>query len=57
MANKKVMEGEDANHMQQLTDEIQQLAAQIGQPGPQGETEEEHGHEDGEVVEGEFKEA
>ena len=54
---RKVMEGEDANHMQQLTNEIQQLAAQIGQAGPQGETEEEHGHEDGEVVEGEFKEA
>ncbi len=54
---RKVMEGEDTNRMQQLTNEIQQLAAQIGQTGPQGETEEEHGHEDGEVVEGEFKEA
>ena len=54
---RKVMEGEDTSRMQQLTNEIQQLAAQIGQAEPQGETEEEHGQDGGEVVEGEFKEA
>ena len=54
---RKVMEGEDTNRMQQLTNEIQQLAAQIGQAGPQGATEEEHGQEGSEVIEGEFKEA
>ena len=54
------MNGEDTGRMQQLANEIQQLAGQIGQAAPQGETEPDHGdHGDrgGDVVEGEFKEA
>ncbi len=56
---RKVMEGEDTSRMQQLTNEIQQLAAQVGQAGPpnQNQSEEEHGQDSGEVIEGEFKEA
>ena len=52
-----VMKDEDLNRMQQLTNEIQQLAGQIGQTEPQGETEADQGNPGGDVVEGQFKEA
>ena len=58
---RSVMAGEDTNRMQQLANEIQQLAAQIGQaqpqPQPQGESEADHDHNGEDVVEGEFKDA
>ncbi len=58
---RSVMAGEDTNRMQQLANEIQQLAAQIGQaqpqPQPQGESETDHDHNGEDVVEGEFKDA
>ena len=58
MANcARLMNGEDTNRMQQLASEIQQLAAQIGQAEPQSEGQAGQRNNDGDVVEGEFKEA
>jgi len=54
---RKAMGGEDVDRMQQLANEVQQAASQIGQAQPQGEGESGHGDHGGDVVEGEFKEA